>query len=260
MAIKSLIGATCACLAVVSISGNAALIATTTVNTGGGVCDFEIAGESVVDASASSQCVIQNTSSIQIDDGSGGQISFNATMALIASSQRAWTIGITSPNYTGSRALFSNQDNGNTTIGVSMGISDIQETITNPPSERLITRVRDTSFDFLSIDVSELLNATSQITPITFYGQQLGGGLVSSTVALDGVFGLETFLFGDIFRGVTSITWAQEADYHQFDNIVFDNVMGTVDFSVQTIVPIPSAVWLFGSGIIGLIGIARRKA
>ena len=27
----------------------------------------------------------------------------------------------------------------------------------------------------------------------------------------------------------------------------------------MTIVPIPTAVWLFGSGLIGLIGIARRK-
>ena len=27
-----------------------------------------------------------------------------------------------------------------------------------------------------------------------------------------------------------------------------------------SVVPIPSAVWLFGSGLIGLIGVARRKA
>ncbi len=26
-----------------------------------------------------------------------------------------------------------------------------------------------------------------------------------------------------------------------------------------TVVPIPAAIWLFGSGLIGLIGIARRK-
>ena len=27
-----------------------------------------------------------------------------------------------------------------------------------------------------------------------------------------------------------------------------------------TVVPVPAAVWLFGSGLLGLIGIARRKA
>ena len=30
-------------------------------------------------------------------------------------------------------------------------------------------------------------------------------------------------------------------------------------FSEPTVVPIPSAVWLLGSGLLGLIGIARRK-
>ena len=33
------------------------------------------------------------------------------------------------------------------------------------------------------------------------------------------------------------------------DDIVFAN----------TTVPVPAAVWLFGSGLIGLIGVARRK-
>ena len=27
-----------------------------------------------------------------------------------------------------------------------------------------------------------------------------------------------------------------------------------------SVVPVPAAVWLFGSGLIGLIGVARRKA
>lgn len=31
------------------------------------------------------------------------------------------------------------------------------------------------------------------------------------------------------------------------------------DVSIQTVVPIPAAVWLFSSGLLGLIGISRRK-
>ena len=36
---------------------------------------------------------------------------------------------------------------------------------------------------------------------------------------------------------------------------------GTASFLVRdvTVVPVPAAIWLFGSGLIGLIGIARRK-
>ena len=33
----------------------------------------------------------------------------------------------------------------------------------------------------------------------------------------------------------------------------------TLDFTSASIVPVPAAVWLFGSGLIGLMGVARRK-
>jgi len=34
---------------------------------------------------------------------------------------------------------------------------------------------------------------------------------------------------------------------------------GTVQEGLPTVVPIPAAAWLFGSGLLGLIGVARRK-
>ena len=37
-------------------------------------------------------------------------------------------------------------------------------------------------------------------------------------------------------------------------------VPNAIDNFSATVVPIPAAVWLFGSGLIGLIGVARRKA
>jgi len=39
------------------------------------------------------------------------------------------------------------------------------------------------------------------------------------------------------------------------------DVSGTdfVRLSVVSSVPVPAAVWLFGSGLLGLIGVARRK-
>jgi hypothetical protein len=40
-----------------------------------------------------------------------------------------------------------------------------------------------------------------------------------------------------------------------------DNDHGPVAISLQTTpVPVPAAMWLFGSGVFGLIGVARRKA
>ena len=39
-------------------------------------------------------------------------------------------------------------------------------------------------------------------------------------------------------------------------NIFWDNVSITADIAA---VPVPAAVWLFGSGLLGLVGVARRK-
>ena len=47
---------------------------------------------------------------------------------------------------------------------------------------------------------------------------------------------------------IAYITWHNNGGFVQLANIRYDGV-----------VPIPAAVWLFGSGLLGLIGIARRK-
>ena len=44
-----------------------------------------------------------------------------------------------------------------------------------------------------------------------------------------------------------------------FDNDVLRTLRGTWDSANAVFVPVPAAVWLFGSGLIGLAGVARRK-
>jgi hypothetical protein len=44
-----------------------------------------------------------------------------------------------------------------------------------------------------------------------------------------------------------------------YDGFVEERFYGVVDSLVVTIVPIPAALWLFGSGLLGLIGISRCK-
>ena len=39
----------------------------------------------------------------------------------------------------------------------------------------------------------------------------------------------------------------------------FDGVVGTWYLEGTHVVPVPAAVWLFGSGLLGLVGVARRK-
>ena len=46
-------------------------------------------------------------------------------------------------------------------------------------------------------------------------------------------------------------------DYWTTDLSIHD--YGYALLSATTVVPVPATVWLFGSGLIGLIGLARRK-
>ena len=53
---------------------------------------------------------------------------------------------------------------------------------------------------------------------------------------------------------VTLINGAEGRNLENFDNLLHTALR------MNVVVPIPPAVWLFGSGLLGLIGIARKKA
>ena len=164
--------------------------------------------------------------------------------------------GLLSSNYTGSRALFNSNDGGISTINLIYTegclIGGCQVNFSTPDAFG--------TFDLVSIDVSELLNKSSyNPTNITFMAEKPNGQAVSTTVSLDEIFGLQTFTFGDEFKGLRRVWWAQTADWHQFDNIALDNLTFHNVIIPTSNVPVPSALWLFGSGLLGLIGISRRK-
>lgn len=50
----------------------------------------------------------------------------------------------------------------------------------------------------------------------------------------------------------TAATW-------EFTGQTASNITFSWSSSNSTVIPVPAAVWLFGSGLIGLIGVARRK-
>ena len=124
---------------------------------------------------------------------------------------------------------------------------------------------------------------------VMFPDFDVNGTTIASVLTEDGVslfltfdapitaFGVDLANFNDsinqthiVVAGVTSIP-AVIGDNLRFFGIISDASFSTVEFRglendgfgmdnvMYGTVPVPPAVWLFGSGLIGLVGIARRK-
>ena len=62
---------------------------------------------------------------------------------------------------------------------------------------------------------------------------------------------------GAVFNYVTNFTAIVEGNWY---SISFGDVTGEIQGVDLAPVPVPAAVWLFGSGLLGLVGVARRRA
>jgi hypothetical protein len=138
-----------------------------------------------------------------------------------------WTFGTLASRYTGSTAMYNNSRNGITTLTQTNG---------NPFSMQLI-------------DLAEL--NSSLVADVAFTGALSGGGNVTQTFTIDGnAFGAETFLFSSLWANLTQVTWTQTSPFHQFDNITLN---------APSAVPVPAAIWLFGTALIGFVGMSRIR-
>lgn len=88
------------------------------------------------------------------------------------------------------------------------------------------------------------------LVPIEFVGARADGSLARTTYTFpDAVPGrLETFALGPAFDAVTSVTWYQGAEWHQFDNVNASPV------------PLPATAGLLLAGLAATFLTARRNA
>jgi T5SS/PEP-CTERM-associated repeat protein len=111
----------------------------------------------------------------------------------------------------------------------------------------------DTQYDVLNITGIGNLAGTLNVD---FY--DMGGGLFSAS--LGDTFNILTAesLYGEF--DLLNLAILGEGLGWQLDYLIdFQGSTDLVQLSVVSAVPVPAAVWLFGSGLLGLIGVARRK-
>ena len=99
--------------------------------------------------------------------------------------------------------------------------------------------------DYVSI-VGDKIPEAGKILTLTAYG--VNGNFLGAVMKADSSDG--TPLYIDYLTGIHSITIESDTNTVAFDNLEFEEV---------TAVPVPAAVWLFGSGLLGLVAVSRRK-
>ena len=123
--------------------------------------------------------------------------------------------------------------------------------------------------DALTVDKSNIINLSSDWK--FSEGKNAGGGFGKYDIKLSGKGSSRTETLSFTISGVvgdTIYSYAMgsslnpEAEEYFATHIAgFDYTDGVTSakFAGSTVVPVPASVWLFGSGLLGLVGIARRK-
>lgn len=130
--------------------------------------------------------------------------------------------------YFGSASLFNNYGNGVTTL----------------------TKADHGTFSFNSIDLAPVSTGWGAGATVTFIGNVHGGGTVTDSYTLSNSYSFERFALTG-FNELDSVSWIQQYNYHQFDNLVLEQ---------SAPVPEPSTFILLGAGLVGTVCLKRKRS
>lgn len=231
MVSKSIVVAACACLAVVSFSSSAAIVADTEFS------DTDWSSTKVIDTTAGSSATSTNTQ--QLNGGNPG--AYRQTI-------HDWTVTVDGVNIEFAHLFTPTSYDPGALGAINALVFDMDAKVD------LALQVNGIGFRFL-VEQDGTFYASDDTTILVGTGwNDISATLSEADFVVLGGVGNPDFStsgsplrFGYVTRNGGSNTGS-----------TLQSVGGVDNWSV-TVVPIPAAVWLFGSGLLGLIGIARHK-
>lgn len=131
-----------------------------------------------------------------------------------------------------------------TTAGFDLGIFDVDDFDTAQANPLMLNTAAAADTIVIAASTGGNFSATSSVTSN------------STTLLNDNQFVLA---ITDGTSWFEPVSWFEIAANSNIFNITFSNGIVTSIDAVPTVVPVPAAAFLLGSGLIGLIGFAKRK-
>ena len=117
--------------------------------------------------------------------------------------------------------------------------------------------------EFVNFDFDYAVDVDSRMWGRPFYEGSSTGLYAAhpSPLYLANTSGTDTgfFTINDFGQGVTYVDQIRFQIWDEDQGLPAAEFFVDVDLTFGTVVPVPAAVWLFGSGLLALVGISRRK-
>jgi len=114
----------------------------------------------------------------------------------------------------------------------------------------VISQTSGAAFTIYSFDATDVFTDASFTPNLPFEvtGTLAGGGTLATTFSSDSETSFQTFVFGSEWTNLTSVLFVGN-EHGAYDNIVVSTA----------VVPVPAAVWLFGSGLVMLLRLGNKS-
>lgn len=161
---------------------------------------------------------------------------------------------------------------------INRGLTEFQHTFAfGTPDETEITRTATSSLN-MNDGTTLSINGDAYLQPDSTISIDLASGYLSDSnpwlsvdgiAYIDGVLDLSGIYESILFSGDTWSLLEASIVYGEFTNVIFpeyEGIMWDISYNADSImlsgiasVPLPSAFWLLGSGLLGLISVGRRS-